>query len=637
MCGIAGLCGPAASRQLIEAMTRRLAHRGPDGEGFFGDGDLWLGHTRLSIIDLVTGDQPMMRGGVCLVYNGEVYNFRQLRARLEGLGASFRTSSDSEVILEGYRAWGTDVFARLDGMFALALWDATHRRLLLARDASGIKPMHWSFAGGTLRFASEIKALLEDPSLPRELDFQAVHHLLNLRYVPGRRTLLAGVERLLPGHLLRFEDGQVSIERFWRPEAPEVGGKRPLGEDLEAIRHHLGEAVRRQLVSDVPLGVYLSGGLDSSSIVAFMAEHMDKVRTFSLGFGEPSDELGDARLVARHFGTEHHEIVLDAEPLRHYPAVIWACEEPKENILQGYLLARFARSEVKAVLGGLGGDELFAGYVVHRLLGAAAPWHRLVPAAARRRLLEPLSRSLFRLQHRPSLRRLDQYRRGLQLGLSLGDPCGYYTILRNVWDGDTGAWGLYGPAWRDHAIEPTRRVFDGYFPPGGHPLRQAMDAEFDTKMVDDFLLNEDRTSMAHGLEVRVPFLDRELVQFARSIDIDRLSPGLFRDTKQLFRRAMEPLLPAPTLAKKKWGFTVDSYRQFQKDLRPVAERVLTRRRVEQRGLFDYGYLRSILDHPPHPRMRWHYFLLWLVLGLEIWSRIFLDGRGEPDLELESYF
>ncbi|MEO1086360.1 MAG: asparagine synthase C-terminal domain-containing protein, partial [Acidobacteriota bacterium] len=335
------------------------------------------------------------------------------------------------------------------------------------------------------------------------------------------------------------------------------------------------------------------------------------------------------------FGTEHHELSLDAEPLRHYPSVIWAAEEPKENLLQGYLLAEFARRRVKAVLGGLGGDELFAGYTVHRFMAAAAGLHGFVPRGLQRRLLAPMSRGLFTLQDRPAWRRFDQYRRGLQLGLAAGDPCGYYSILRNVWDGDPGAFSRYGPAWDGVEIAPTRAALDPYFPPGGHALRQTLDAELQTKMINDFLLNEDRTSMAHSLEVRVPFLDRQLVRFARRIPVDLLAPG--RETKALFRRALGGLLPEHALRKKKWGFTVDPYQQFQKDLRTTARRVLTPERVARRGWFDPAYLDSILDHPPHPRMRWHYFFLWVAVGLEIWAQLFLEGDvAAPRLELEDF-
>jgi asparagine synthase (glutamine-hydrolysing) len=638
MCGIAGIVGPGADLECAQAMVRSLAHRGPDGAGVHTDGLSFLGHARLGIIDLEGGGQPMASAdrAVWIAHNGEIYNFRELRRELENNGHQFRTRSDTEVILEGYRAWGVGVLSRLDGMFACALWDGPRRRLVLARDVFGMKPLHYHFDGATLRFASEIKAILRDSRVAREVDFQSLHFLLNLRYVPGARTLFAGIERLEPGWMLVFEDGRLRKVRFAELEVEEEP-RRDESYYLEGIRHHLRRAVRRHLVADVPLGVFLSGGLDSSAIVAYTSEVSEQpLWTFSLGFGEPTDELADARVVAERFGTRHLETTLDLEPLRQFPAVIWATEEPKGNILQGFLLARFARQHVKAVLSGLGGDELFAGYVFHHFLYSSDRLHRATPGWLNRSVLAPGSRALYRLSAASGTTSLDEYRRGLQMLLTAGDPCLQYLIVRNAWDHDRGAFRLYGPAWRGRPMAPVRTVFEPFFALRDLPvLERALRAEMRTKLVDDLLLNEDRTAMASGLEVRVPFLDRELVRFAMSIPIDLRMRG--NRAKYLFRKAMQPLLPAHTLKKSKQGFAFDPVAEFRKDLRAVANRVLTQRRVEERGWFDYAWLRSVLDHPPHPRLRWHYFVLWLTLGLEIWARQFLEGDiAHPSLDLEAY-
>jgi len=644
MCGISGMVGPDADRATAQRMSDSLAHRGPDGEGFYTDAGVVLGHRRLKIIDLVTGDQPLSNedGTVWVVYNGEIYNFRELRRELEGQGHQFRTRSDTEVLVHLYEQHGEHFLPRLDGIFAFALWDSRRRRLLLARDYFGVKPLHYHFDGRTLRFGSEIKAILEDTVVPRQVDFQALHYFLNVRFIPGERTLFAGIRRLLPAHYLVFEDGAVRTQRYFELQ-PEGGPRRGESYYIDGIQHHLREAVRKQLVSDVPLGVYLSGGLDSSSIVAFMSQLVaEPVKTFCLGFNEPTDELDDARVIAHHFKTEHHEMSLDADPLRRYPEVIWHAEEPKENILQGYLLAQFARQHVTVVQGGLGGDELFAGYTNNLFVYPAQPLHRLVPPAVARHVLQPLSRLLFHAQNATGALRLDEYRRGVQMLLALGDPERYYLILRNTWDFDAGAFAnLYGPALRDQHLALTHTEFDDYFTANGGVsasrgvLEQALWAEFHTKMIDDLLVNEDRTSMAHGLEVRVPLLDRDLVRFAMGIPVDlKIKRG---ETKYIFRKAMSGLLPEHALRKKKWGFSFNPYYQFQKDLKQAAERVLTAQRVERRGWFNYAYLRRILDHPPHPRLRWHYFLLWLALGLEIWAQMFLDEAvTRPPRELEAY-
>lgn len=639
MCGICGLAGANLDSVIVEEMCHSLSHRGPDGSGMYRNARVVLGHTRLSIIDLVTGDQPMSNEDetVWVVFNGEIYNYRALRRELEMQGHCFRSDSDTEVLVHLYEEQGETFLPRLDGMFAFALWDVRRQRLILARDCFGIKPLHYYFDGATLRFGSEVKALLMDPSIPRRVNFQTLHYFLNLRFIPGEDTLFENIRRLPPAHLLVFENGTVRITPYYQ-FTPLENSHRGEAFYAEGIRHYLREAVRKQLVSDVPLGVYLSGGLDSSAIVGLMSEMVSEpIRTFTMGFDEPTDELEDARLVANFFATDHHEIVLRPDPLRDLARVIWHAEEPKENILQGYLLSRFAREHVKVVLGGLGGDELFAGYTLNEFIYPVQSLHRLMPRVVGDRLLRPLGRFIFDVQNRSGMLTLDEYRRGMQMLLALGDPEYYYLILRNVWDYDRGKKAsLYGPALRDRQFSPTHTAFDRFFQDRSiGALEQVLWAEFNTKMVDDFLANEDRTAMAHGLEVRVPFLDRDLVQFAFSIPVGLRMRG--RETKYIFRRAMEGVLPAQTLRKKKWGFSFNPYYQFRKDLRGVAERVLARQRLETQGLFNYQYIRRILDHPPHPRLRWHYFFLWNLVGFQIWHKMFIEGDPRrPCFDLESY-
>lgn len=639
MCGICGIAGAGANSAIVEEMCQTLTHRGPDGSGLYMDAGVVLGHTRLSIIDLTTGDQPMKNedGSVQVVFNGEIYNYRELRRDLLARGHCFRSTSDTEVIVHLYEEQGDAFLSRLDGIFAFALWDARRKRLLLARDYFGVKPLHYHFDGSTLRFGSELKSILVDPAVPRRVNFQALHYFLNLRYIPGEQTLVENVKRLLPAHCLVFEEGAIRLARYWS-FAPKQETRRDEGFYVEGIRHYLREAIRKQLMSDVPLGVYLSGGLDSSAIVALMSEIVSEpIQTFTMGFNEPTDELEDARVVADHFHTQHHEIVLSSDPLSHFPEVIWHAEEPKENILQGYLLSQFARQSVKVVLGGLGGDELFAGYDLHRFIYPAQTLHRVLPQLFADKILRPMRSLAFGAGNRVGALELDEYRRGVQMMLALGDPERYYLILRNVWDEDSGQGdNLYGPALRGRAFVPTHTEFDDYFRDRSlGALERVLWAEFNTKMIEDFLANEDRTSMAHGLEVRVPFLDRELAAFAFSIPVDLKIRG--NETKHVFRKAMQGLLPAQTLRKKKWGFSFDPYHQFQKDLGTVARRILTREQVEARGIFNYDYLKQIMDHPPHPRLRWHYFYLWNVVGFEIWHRMFIEGNlRQPSFELETY-
>jgi len=639
MCGICGMIGPGADPEIVQKMNLSIAHRGPDGADFYQGNGIVLGHCRLSIIDLVTGKQPMSNEDqtVWVIFNGEIYNFQDLRRELQERGHFFATRSDTEVLIHGYEEYALGFLSRLDGIFAFALWDAGKRRLLLVRDYFGVKPLHYYFDGKTLRFASEIKAILQDPNTPREPDYQSIHYFFNLRFIPGEGTLFRHIKRLLPAHYLLYENGSISTGRYFNfKKMTDV----PLDEAgiIEGTRYFLRQAVRKQMVSDVPLGVYLSGGLDSSSLVATMSEFSSEpVKTFSMGFNEPTDELEDARIIAQRYKTDHHEISLSPDPLRQFPEVIWHAEEPKENILQGFLLSRFARRYVKVCLGGLGGDELFAGYDLHKYIYPAEFIHSMVPRVLISKGLQPLSRLIFALQNRSHRLSLDEYRRGLQMLLSVGDPVRYYLILRNVWDFDEEAYkNVYGPVLLEQDLKKTHTQFDQYFSSKNESvLDQVLWAEFHTKMQEDFLMNEDRTSMANGLEVRVPFLDRDLAQFAMSIPAELKMKR--NRPKRLFRKAMEGILPDHTLRKKKWGFSFNPDYQFQKDLKQVAEQILTKEQVERRGFFNYAYLRGILDHPPHPRLRWHYFFLWVALGMEIWFRMFIEGDpSRPIFELENY-
>jgi len=640
MCGITGFTG-APNAELLKSMTDMIRHRGPDADGYYVADGANLGSRRLRIIDLAGGDQPIANEDqtIWIVYNGEIYNDPELRAALEKKGHVYRTRCDTETLLHLYEEYGETFAEHLNGIFAFAIWDSRKHQLLIGRDQFGIKPLHYTKLNGQLLFGSEVKAMLRYPGVERCLNHAALHLFLNLRYIPGDQTLFEGIQRLPPGHVLAWKEGQARLIRYWNP-VYEIDHIHDEDCFAEGIRHHLREAVRRQLVSEVPLGLYLSGGMDSSSLTAFASElRGEPVDTFSLGFNEPTDELDDAAFVSGYFGTHHHASSVHAEPLQMFPEVIWYAEEPKENILQGFLLARHARQYVTVALSGMGGDELFAGYQIYRFIKNGEALHHLIPGAVNKGLLSPISHLLYNAQNASGTLGLDHYRRGAQLMLAGGDPARYYSILRNVWDADAGQIAnVYGPRMREQAFPPVRDAFAPYF--NGHSkrktfLEQTLDAEFHTKLVEDFLNNEDRVSMGNSLEVRVPFLDRDLVQFAFSI------PGSLKykdgEGKYIFKKAMRGILPEQTLRKEKWGFTFSSYHQFTKDLKTAAERLLTRERVESQGLFNYDYLRRIIDYPPSPRLYWHYFFLWNVVGVTVWQQMFLEGDiARPELSLEAY-
>jgi len=644
MCGVAGIyffdAKPPDARQMAQAMAAAIAHRGMDDKGVFENEHVVLAHQRLSIIDLETGHQPMSNedGSIVVACNGEIYNFKDLRKDLQARGHTFSTSGDTEALVHLYEDLGLDMFDRLNGIFAFALWDNREKRLILARDHFGVKPLHIYQDKNCVLFASEIKAILVAQKLTREMNKQALHYFMNLRYVPGRETLFKGVERLLPGEYAVVSQRGLRRAFYWRMPRPD-SSELTEAEAINGIRHHLQESVSRQLVSDVPVGIYLSGGMDSSSILAMARKGCvdASIDAYTVGFNEPTDEVEDAKRVADHFNTQHHALNLDPKPLQCLPEVLWHVEEPKINVVQGFLLAEYAKRFIKVALGGLGGDELFAGYLAYQYMKPSEPFHRFMPASFGRHILRSVSSHLVNVQRHSKNMTLDEYRRGAQLFLSLGDKCQYYGIIRNVWDYDAQVWSqLYGPRMLEQKLAPTRTVFEPYFADRHQSfIEQALIAEFQTKLVDDFLLNEDRVSMAHGLEVRVPFLDRDLVSFANKLPVHMKMNGM--KTKSIFKKAMRGVVPQFVLHKKKWGFAFNPYYEFQKDLRETAQQVLAPRRVKELGLFNYDFVKKVLEHSPNPRLRWHYFTLWMMVGFHIWHEMFFRNNvSEPSLDLASF-
>ena len=615
---------------MIRSMANTLVHRGPDDEGFFQSAEsaLYLGNRRLSIIDVAGGKQPVYSEdrSVVAVQNGEIYNFKELRKDLESKGHRFASRTDSEVIPHLYEEYEEEFPKHLDGMFAIALFDANRRKLILTRDHVGIKPLYIWQSGQELAFASEVKALLATGRFEAELNLDSLHFLTNIRFIPGERTLFRGVRMLPPATTLVREGGTIREQRYWQPPAnPDTSIRRP-EECSEQTRNLLKKAVNKQMVSDVPLGLYLSGGMDSSSIVAMAAgEKSNRIQTYSLGFNEPTDELADSRQVAETFGTEHHETSIDFDALSVFPKVTWHVEEPKENAIQLYLLSRYASQHVKVALSGLGGDELFGGYRIFDYIRPLVLPERLAGRGLNRAILWPLRNLFSALTGNLGSMRWDLAKRAMDGALSLGVPERWYPVLRNMWEHDRRLFkAIYTPEAQS-VIEPgVETFFEPFFRDHSKDIREeVLRTEFTFKMVDDFLLNEDKTSMANSLEVRVPFLDKELVEFAFSIPAEvKFQKG---ELKSVLKRSMTGILPEKTLSKPKWGFTFDSYHQFQKDLHKLASSELTREFLSEQGIFNYAFVKGILDHPPHRWMRWHYFLLWLILGIKVWEDLFIRG------------
>lgn len=625
MCGIVGMVAGGASPLPGEAVARAMAaaitHRGPDDEGFFCDAHAMIGMRRLSIIDLGTGHQPIHNedGSLQAVFNGEIYNFRELRAELEALGHRFYTRSDTEVIVHGYEEWGDRCFNRMDGMFGIALWDARRRTLLLARDRFGEKPLFYTEVGGTLVFASELKSLLAVPGFSREVDTEAVGAYVCFGYVPTPGCIFRGVRKLPPGHLLRFEGGRQTVLPYYRVS---FGPKLEISEAeaVEELARLLDRAVESRLVSDVPFGAFLSGGLDSSVVVALMSRHLAQpVRTFSIGFKEAAfNELSDARRVAQHLHTEHHELVVEPDAVDLLQRLVWFLDEPfaDSSAVPTFLVAQLARREVKMVLTGDAGDEAFAGYTRYlrflelERLGSARPLASAAAGLAGRLVPGSTGYRLRRVAERLSQSFPDSYLSGVALtrpdiaAALLGDG----VRAGRTADGAAGHYGSLAAASRAAL--------------GLDPLDRCVAIDFASYLPDDILVKLDRMAMANSLEGRAPFLDHKVIDFAA-----RLPRGLrVRDGrgKHILRRVAARLLPPEVLEKPKQGFGIPLGDWFRGPLREMAADLIRSRAFRERGLLDQTAAQRYLDR--HLAGEADYGeVLWLTLSLELWARRFLDA------------
>lgn len=622
MCGIAGWIARRDSSPdaaVLQAMTDALAHRGPDGEGAFiadtrdGEHRAGLGHRRLAIIDLAAGQQPMHSadGLTSIVFNGEIYNFRSLREELRQSGGNFRTNSDTEVLLEAYRLWGPECVGRLRGMFAFAIWDARREELIFARDGFGKKPLYLLEAEGLLLFASEIKAILAGSNRRPALDRASVLDYLVYRYVPGPFTLFEGVTKLPPGSIGIWRRGTLSISRFYDPPDGSVRPSFPRGGDpVPAFLEALDDAVAARMISDVPFGAFLSGGLDSSAVVALMSRHSGSpVNTFSVGFAEADySELGHAERVARAFGTNHHPLEVSASGLmEHLPALIGFRDAPvaEPSDIPIYLISREAAKTVKMVLTGEGADEILAGYPKHRFEPLAAAYQSMVPTTAHRRLLAPLVRAL------PY-----RFRRLKTLAANIGLRDRRERLPR--WFGALSftererlAGGLGPPR------EPDSRPFAAA--KGQSPLRRALYFDQTSWLPDNLLERGDRMSMAASIEVRMPFMDTGLAALVADFPDTARLKGCTQ--KAVLRRAMTGILPSEILARPKVGFRVPVNEWFRGPMRDYVHDHLLGSGSATRDLFDRPTLAGFLDEHMTGRQN-HEKLIWTLLNLELFQRRF---------------
>ena len=629
MCGIYGILSLSGPRRhepaILGRMGRALLHRGPDDEGSFVDEQLLLGMRRLSIIDVAGGHQPLASedGEVVAVCNGEIYNFQRLRAQLERTGHRFATRSDSEVIVHLYEERGAQSLEELEGMFALALWDRRRRRLVVARDALGIKPLYYTTFDGQFAFASEAKALLALPQLRARLDPGALAQYFAVGYVCAPASLLDGVRKLQPGEALTIENGTVSSRRFWRL-APEVDTSMSEADWAGAVVSELARAVREQMVSDVPLGAFLSGGIDSSAVVALMSRASDQpVRSYSIGFrgssgAELYNELPFARIIAQAFGTQHHEIIVQPDVASLLPDLIWHLDEPIADaaFITTYLVAKFARQDVTVILSGVGGDELFGGYTRYADEYYRARY-RMIPAGLRRGLIEPLARRLPSDRHSPLLNRL-RLARAFVLADSLGFEGRYRRYMEVFSAAERGRLLAGGGAVGDDCLVRAFAAADS-----SDPLRRLMDVDLATQLPEDLLMLTDKMSMAVSLECRVPLLDQRLVRLAARL------PGKLRirggELKHTLKRALRGVLPREILGRGKRGFGAPIGAWFKAELKPLLREVLSESALARRGLLDPRAVADVMREHEERRADRTDHLLALV-ALEIWCRLYLDGE-----------
>ncbi|MFQ5783945.1 MAG: asparagine synthase (glutamine-hydrolyzing) [Alphaproteobacteria bacterium] len=633
MCGIAGVWSPsplgppAEIEARLGSMVAAVAHRGPDGRGVWSDGAVGLGHARLAVIDpSPAAAQPMSdaEGVVRLVHNGEVYNFPDLREELARLGHRFRSRSDTEVIVNGYKAWGDGVIDRLRGMFAFALWDARRRRLLLVRDRLGQKPLYYAWHDGALLFGSEIKAILAWPGVERTPDLDAIHHYLTFQYVPTPATAFRGVRALEPAHCMVIEgDGEMRTERYWSLPEPEAARRRPRRALEEEIVARLDEAVRLRLVADVPLGAFLSGGVDSAAIVASMARATSApVKTFTIGFEEAAyDERRYARMVAERYGTDHHEFVVAPDAMAVLPKIVWHYGQPfaDSSALPTWYVAEITRRHVTVALNGDGGDEGFLGYPRYAGCRAAGLTDALPPAL--RRTLAAAGR---RLPFETSPRRGLRYARRFLIDAAAGGAERYGRWMTFFSDEQKAA--LYGDALRDRLAGRSLALLERWYGDGDLGIARAAYADIHGYLPDDLLVKVDVATMAHGLEARAPFLDHELMAFAAAIPADRKMRGLH--TKTLLKSAMKERLPRAVLQRPKMGFGVPIERWLRGEMRDLVRDTLLSARATARGLFRPEAVRNLLDE--HARgVRLHHHRIWALLMLELWFAMWIDPAHPP--------
>lgn len=634
MCGIAGIYFKASSSSVeedtVRSMCDAIIHRGPDDEGIFVSGPVGMGMRRLSVIDLASGHQPMFSAGgdLAIVFNGEIYNYREIRAELQRLGYEFQTQSDTEVLVHGYDAWGQELCTRLNGMFAFSVWDKRSQTLVLVRDQIGIKPLYLYEDEQIIAWASEVKSLLVLPQVQRAVDRTALSEYLRFGYVPAPRTLFAGISKVMPATHLTIHAGKTDSSTYWELDfAPREQSEAQWKAELEAC---LDACVKRQMVSDVPLGAFLSGGIDSSAIVGGMAHSgASSISTYAIGFGAEDafhSELDKARAVAELFATDHHEIVVEPDAAALFEPLIRQLDEPvtDTSFLVTYLVSKFARETVTVILSGVGGDELFGGYrrYLWPEIGRYLNW---IPMWLQTGLIRPVVNRL-PVDRGSRVKSLFRYLRGYYAHIDQPDGLRYQGYVQIFDDQQLDA--VFSPAMLGHlkGYKPTQ-VADYYEQaPGQDPLSKMLYADLKTALVDSLLAFSDKMSMATSLEARVPLLDRELVELAAQMPSSlKIAPG--RKLKYLLKQVVADKLPAAIINQRKQGFGRPVSRWLRGSLKPLMEDLLSAERLRQRGYFNPDAVRALVDAHMQQRAD-HSEHIMALMTFELWHRIYIDEGAD---------
>lgn len=634
MCGIAGKIWLDPERpadlETVRRMTDLLVHRGPDEGGVQAIGPAALGHRRLKIIDLEGGRQPISNedGRIHVVYNGEIYNYRDLTRELTARGHRFATRCDTEVIAHLYEDRGADLVERLRGMFAFAVWDSREGVLTLARDRVGKKPLYWALGSECVVFASEMKALLVEPSVERRLDPRALCHYLAYQYVPAPMTIFEGIEKLEPAEWIRIDftrgEAKVTRRKYWSPSYEPKSAIGP-EEAVEATLEKLDEAVAVRLESEVPLGVMLSGGVDSSAVVAMARRHVaGSLKTFSIGFREAThNELPYARKVAERYETEHEEFIVEPDAIEELPRLVWHFDEPfaDSSALPTYYLSRMTRRHVTVALNGDGGDESFAGYERYRGLPIVERFEK-IPRAIRAGLIAPLARAGRAVFPRSAF--FDKL--GNLIEISLADFERHYLSYLTIFPRPMRErlWGLDETLLEPDAAEWALAAMSAS--DARAPVDRMMACDVATYLPGALLVKADRMAMAVGLEGRSPFLDHELMEFAARLPAEIKMPGT--QLKALLKRALEPHLPREVLYRPKQGFGVPLADWFRGELKGLVHEALLGDRARGRGLFEPRYVRRLVEDHISGRYN-HAHRLWTLLMFEMWAQTFLDPPSAP--------